>query len=545
MNGGEYGVPNVPVDSDDVIAALREPFLVLDGSLRVQSANASYYRTFYTRRDETDGRFLHELGNGQWDSAILCASLKDLFRMGSSSGVVEVDHEFPSIGRRLMLLHARRMESPNGSPPLVLLAMEDVTERRSAMRALRTSEGRYRRLFESAKDGILILDATTGEVIDANPYMTELLGYSHEQYLGKQLWQIGVFADRSENEAAFRALQEHEYVRYEHLPLQTVAGGQAEVEFVSNVYRVNGDLVAQCNVRDISERTRLERLARDQAAELAELNRRKDEFLAMLSQELRDPLAPIMHAVQLLRLDEDRETVIQHQARAIIARQTQHLKHLVDDLMEVARITTGMVRLRLETVDLRQIVARAVETISPIIHRHQHELTVSVPDSPIWLHADATRLEQVIVNLLANAVRFTEDGGQIWLSVETQVGTCVLRVRDSGIGMASDLLPRIFELFTQDERAPDLPNPGLGVGLSLVQRLTELHGGTVEVLSIPGEGSEFVVRLPLEATQGATDDTTGPVTPVTTPFSRSRPGILPESAARSRSSVVQHAAVRS
>src|SRR4029077_6894908 len=169
------------------------------------------------------------------------------------------------------------------------------------------------------KDGILILDANTLTIIDANPFMTELLGYTHDEFLGKELWEIGLFGDKRASQAAYQELQEKGYIRYDHLPLETKHGKRAEVEFVSNVYQVDHRPIAQCNIRDISERSRLERETKDQAEELSDLHRRKDEFLAMLSHELRNPLAPILNAVHLLQLQKN-ENHLQQQARNIIER---------------------------------------------------------------------------------------------------------------------------------------------------------------------------------------------------------------------------------
>jgi CheY-like chemotaxis protein/two-component sensor histidine kinase len=234
-----------------------------------------------------------------------------------------------------------------------------------------------------------------------------------------------------------------------------------------------------------------------QAAELSDLHRRKDEFLAMLSHELRSPLAPIANAVQLLGLPNGAESSLQKQARGIIERQVGHLQHLVDDLLEVSRITTGRVQLRQERVAIRGIVEGAIETSRPLVDQRKHELVVSLPNETIWLNADAARLEQVVVNLLTNAAKYTEIGGHIWLSVLVEEHECVLRVRDTGVGISPSLLPKIFDLFTQAERSLDRSQGGLGIGLALVQRLTELHGGRVEVKSSLGQGSEFVIRLPL------------------------------------------------
>ena len=247
---------------------------------------------------------------------------------------------------------------------------------------------------------------------------------------------------------------------------------------------------------DVTERSLLQRKTLEQAQVLADLDRRKDEFLAMLSHELRNPLAPILNAVHLLRLQKN-EDPLQKQARTIIERQVGQLKHLVDDLLEVSRISTGRVQLRQEQIVLGGIVERAVETAQPLITQLRHELTVSLPPEPICLRADAARLEQVLVNLLTNAAKYTEDGGNIALTIGREGDTAVLRVRDSGIGIAPELLPHIFDLFTQADRSLDRSQGGLGIGLCLVQRLVELHGGSVEVYSVLGQGSEFVVRLPV------------------------------------------------
>ncbi len=373
----------------------------------------------------------------------------------------------------------------------------DIHDMKEAETALHVSEVRYRRLFEAAKDGILIVDFETGMIVDSNPFMTGLLGYSHTEFQGRQLWEIGLFSDRSASEAAVRSLQDDGYLRYEHLPLEASDGRLVEVEIVANAYREGIHQVIQFNVRDITERSRLEKLLHAQAAELSDLHQRKDEFLAMLSHELRSPLAPIANAVQLLSLQQGTESRIQQQSRNIIERQLGKLEHLVDDLLEVSRITSGRVQLRQEWVSICGIAEGAVETVRPLMEQRRHELSLSLPMQPIWLYGDPARLEQVITNLLTNAAKYTEERGCIWLSVQRDREECVIRVRDTGVGISTALLPHVFELFTQAERSLDRSQGGLGIGLALVQRLTELHGGTVEAQSQPGKGSEFIVRLPL------------------------------------------------
>jgi signal transduction histidine kinase len=232
---------------------------------------------------------------------------------------------------------------------------------------------------------------------------------------------------------------------------------------------------------------------------LQEANHRKDEFLAMLAHELRNPLAPIRTAVQLLRLKELAE---QHRNRArdVIERQVEHLVNLIDDLLDVSRITRGMITLQLEPILLGAIVARAVETARPAIDAHRHILEIDMPDELISVEGDKTRLVQVIANILHNAAKFMDPGGRIRLSAQRDGQYVAIKIADTGIGMAPEVTPRIFELFTQVHSKSERAQGGLGIGLALVRRLTEMHGGTVSVHSDgAGKGCEFTVRLPVMA----------------------------------------------
>jgi signal transduction histidine kinase len=230
---------------------------------------------------------------------------------------------------------------------------------------------------------------------------------------------------------------------------------------------------------------------------LQEANHRKDEFLAMLAHELRNPLAPIRTAVELLRLKELAEPHRQR-ARDVIERQVEHLVNLIDDLLDVSRITRGMITLQLEPVLIEAIVARAVETARPAIDAHRHVLEIDLPDELISVEGDKTRLVQVIANILHNAAKFMDPGGRIRLSARREGQYVAIKIADTGIGIAPDLAPRIFELFTQVHSKAERAQGGLGIGLALVRRLTEMHGGSVSVQSDgPGRGAEFTVRLPV------------------------------------------------
>jgi signal transduction histidine kinase len=230
--------------------------------------------------------------------------------------------------------------------------------------------------------------------------------------------------------------------------------------------------------------------------DLEHADRQKNEFLSMLAHELRNPLAPIRTGVDVLRMQGDEQPDVVW-ARDMIERQTTQLVRLVDDLLDVSRITGGKIRLELERIDVAAIVATAVETSRPLIDEAGHELIVSMPDETLWVKCDRVRLSQVLSNLLNNAAKYTRGGGSIHLSVEREGSECVFRVRDNGIGIPREMLSKVFDLFTQVERSLDRSRGGLGVGLTLARRLIEMHGGRIDVASDgPGQGSEFTFRLP-------------------------------------------------
>jgi two-component system, sensor histidine kinase len=251
-------------------------------------------------------------------------------------------------------------------------------------------------------------------------------------------------------------------------------------------------------VAGIKRRGSPRRRSRLRMADLVSANRRKDEFLAMVSHELRSPLASIHNAVHFLSSQVD-ETPARRQMHALLERQVQRMTQLVDDLLDVSRILNGRLQLRLERIDLRTVVNHAIETAAPDINARSHRLITASPDAPVWLQADSYRLEQVFVNLLANAAKYTDNGGKVTVRVYVRDSQAVIRICDSGMGIAADALPQVFGLFKQANEADPRSRSGLGVGLAVVRMLVELHGGSVGATSGgPGQGSEFTVRLPLD-----------------------------------------------
>jgi signal transduction histidine kinase/ActR/RegA family two-component response regulator len=282
------------------------------------------------------------------------------------------------------------------------------------------------------------------------------------------------------------------------LSFARVGGGTIPVYFKGFAVRdAQGSNIGLATItRDITEPKRAEDELRRIAADLSEADHRKSEFLATLAHELRNPLAPIRTGLDLLRITGDEATA--ERVHDMMDRQLGHLIHLVDDLLDVARITRGKIELKKESVDLRAVVATALETSAALIEGSGHELAVRLPDEPLELEADVTRLVQVLSNLLNNAAKYTPPGGQVSVAAWREDGQALVAVSDSGVGIPAESLGSVFEMFTQVRGSIDRAQGGLGIGLSLVRRLVELHGGRVSATSQGrGKGSTFTVRLPL------------------------------------------------
>jgi len=367
---GELLAESARLYAESILKTVREPLIILDARLHVRSANRAFYEAFQVHPPETEGHFIYDLGNGQWDIPGLRTLLEEIVPLNNSFENFAVEHDFEDIGYKAMLLNARRFP-PEDKYELILLAIQDVTEKRRA-------------------------------------------------------------------EEQMKSLVE----------------------------------------------------------ELARADRRKDEFLAMLAHELRGPLSAIGAAVAL----SERGGLSEEDAawsREVSGRQVAHLSRLIDDLLDVSRITTGKILLSNEPVEVRTAVERAVAVNRHRITAQDLEFSLALSDRPMVVMADPTRLEQILFNLLNNAAKYTPAGGRIWLTADPEGGEVVVRVRDTGVGIRPEMLPHIFDLFTQVDTSLQRAQGGLGIGLTLVKTLVEMHGGTVSARSDgPARGSEFTVRLP-------------------------------------------------
>jgi PAS domain S-box-containing protein len=364
-------------------------------------------------------------------------------------------------------------------------------ERRQADEAVRESEERYRELFENANDIIYTLDLS-GWITSLNRRAEQVLGYTCAECVGRKVTELIPPEYHGHMNAAFqRKLAGEASPTVYELELICKDGHRVPLEISSRLILRDGRPVGvQGIARDITERRHAEQ-------ERREADRRKDEFLAMLAHELRNPLAPLRNALHLFELP-DLDPAETKELRAMMQRQVEYLIRLVDDLLDVSRIMRGKIELRKEPLELAEIVARAVETVRPGLDVRGHALTIALPPDPVRLEGDLVRLSQVLANLLNNAIKYTEPGGRIVFSAACERDEVVVRVRDTGSGIPQEMLPRVFDAFVQVAGTVARSQGGLGIGLTLVRRLVELHGGSVSAHSEgPGKGSEFVVRLPL------------------------------------------------
>lgn len=449
---------------------------IFDLNHRFAYANEVLLEMWGLTWDEAIGKNCLELGYEPWHAAMHDREIDQVIATKLPiKGEVPFDGTF---GRRVYEYIFVPVLNESGEVEAVAGTTRDVTERREAEERVQRSEQQLRGILESIADAFVAVDSQW-RFEYVNGQAEKIYGRSRDELLGKSVWETFPELVGSPFEEPYRrAMAEGTPLRIEG-PFPTLSDW-----FEIKAFPVVGGGLS-FYFRDLSEQRRTEEALRD-------ADRRKDEFLAMLAHELRNPLAPIRSGLDLLAFDGAESDVV-----GTMQQQVELLIRLVDDLLDVSRIMRGKIDLRLEVCELAPIIERAVETTRPQIESLRQNLRLRLPQQPVWLNADTVRLAQAISNLLHNASKYNHQGGDILLAVAVEADQLVLSVTDSGIGIEPELLPRVFDLFTQATRSIDRSQGGLGIGLTVVKSLIEMHGGTVAAKSAgPEQGSEFQVRLP-------------------------------------------------
>lgn len=357
------------------------------------------------------------------------------------------------------------------------------------------SEMRYRRLFETAHDGILILNSETGQITDVNPFLERLLGYTKSEFLDKKLWEVGAFKNLKESKEAFKILQNKGFLRYDDLPLETKDGEFIEVEFVSNTYMAGEVLVIQCNIRDITERKKSE-LAKETRRLLLE-ERMKVESIADATHELRTPIAIIKGNVDLALQGSDKNPKSYRSALKAIDYEVKHLSNILSDLTLItAKKSELKNRIVYDKVDMKALIAKEVTRCKALAYKKNISITSEKLPS-FFIMGDKIYLEKMLANLIKNSIIYGNVDGHTKILVNLSKEFSTISVVDDGIGISKEDLPHVFERFYRADRSHASSGNSIGLGLAIVKWVAELHGGGVDVKNNEKKGSTFSVMLPV------------------------------------------------
>jgi PAS domain S-box-containing protein len=465
-------------ESTDYLEGMLEGFVAYDGAWRMLYMNRAAELILGRDRRDVLGKTWHEA----FPHAVGNPVDQMYQRVMKTRQAARMEFRYAHYGDRWLEISA----SPVGTGG-VAVYFRDITE----LKRREQAQMRLASIVESSEDAI-ISKSLIGIIESWNAAAERMYGYRADEAVGQSILML-IPPDRyGEEEEILARLRRGQRIEHYDTVRRRKNGELFDVSLtVSPMRDATGAVIGASKIaRDVSERKRAQQALED-------ANRYKDEFLAMLAHELRNPLAPISNALQLMRVVDPSSTQAAH-ARAIMERQLAHLVRLVDDLMEVSRITRGRIELRRQPVLLSSVMLSAVETARPALEAAKHNFRIDMPAEAIELDGDFVRLAQVISNLLGNAAKYTDPGGEISLEAERRGDEALIRVRDNGIGIEADMLPRIFDMFAQAPASQPRSQGGLGIGLALARALVELHGGRLEVSSAGlGKGSEFTVRLPV------------------------------------------------
>ncbi|HVD59901.1 MAG TPA: response regulator [Gemmatimonadaceae bacterium] len=494
-------VDDIETYAQDIVDTVREPLLMLDTNLRVQSANRAFYETFKVSALETENQLIYQLGNGQWDIPALRTLLEDVIPASSEFNDFELEHTFPVIGRRVMLLNGRKLRAGSHSA-IIVLAMEDVTERRQAESDFRAIETYAQDIVDTVREPLLILD-TTLRVQSGNRAFYHTFKVSAEETENRLIYELGngqwdipdlrtLLEDIVPKSSVFNDFElEHDFPalgrRVMLLNARKLQAGH------------HGALVVLA-MEDVTERRRAEEEAAKakEASELA--NRTKSLFLANMSHELRTPLNAIVGYSEMLQ-EEAVDLKLDSFTTDLekINQSGRQLLGLINDILDLSKIEAGKMELYLEEFDLAELIDEVAATITPMVEKNGNKLSVERAENIGGMHADCVKVRQSLFNLLSNAAKFTHDGS-ITLDCKREVmddaDWIVFRVTDTGIGLTPEKTVKLFQDFTQADASTTRKFGGTGLGLALTRRFCQMMGGDVTVKSVAGEGSVFTMKLP-------------------------------------------------
>jgi signal transduction histidine kinase/DNA-binding NarL/FixJ family response regulator len=488
--------------AQNIVDTVREPLLILDTTLRVRSANRAFYQTFQVSLEETENRLIYELGNGQWDIPVLRTLLEDIVPLSSVFNDFEWEHDFPAIGRRVMLLNARKLQAGHHGE-LLVLAMEDVTERRRSEAELKAIETYAQNIVDTVREPLLILD-TTLRVRSGNRAFYQTFQGSLEETENRLIYELG---NGQWDIPALRTLLE------DIVPLSSVFNDfQLEHDFPAIGRRVmllnarklqaghHGELLVLA-MEDVTERRRAEEevAKATEAAETA--NKTKSQFLANMSHELRTPLNAILGYSEMLQEEVEERQLVGEFGTDLekINGAGKHLLTLINDILDLSKIEAGKMELFLESFDLSKMIDEVASTIRPMVEKTGNTLHIQRARDLGAMHADQIKVRQALFNLLSNAAKFTHEGNiSLEAGRQNMDGSewIMFRVTDSGMGLSPEQIVKLFQDFTQADASTTRKFGGTGLGLALTRRFCQMMGGDVTVHSVSGVGSVFTIKLP-------------------------------------------------
>jgi PAS domain S-box-containing protein len=478
--------------AERILNTVREPLIVLDQDLRVVKASRSFYDFFKVKPEETVGQLIYDLGNKQWDIPKLRELLETILPEKAAFDNYEVEHDFASIGRRIMLLNARQIKQGIGKERIILLAIEDVTERQQLEDQLAESEFRYRRLFETASDGIVLLEKKEGHVTHANPAIEKMLGWSEAECLGKNLHDIGVSIDGRDFCETMKDLDREGILNYQDVALKTRTGQ----EIYTDIYMVDKAILAQCNIRDVSKQKKLEAQLR---------HAQKMEAVGTLTGGIAHDFNNILNVILGYGSMVLEELGPDHSAR-------EHMSAVLGAADRAASLTSRLLVFSRKDggkrmpVDINKVIFDVKKMLARII-RENIEFNLELADLPLIVLADVGQIEQILINLVVNAKDAMPEGGRLTIRVglkevddyaaayvhDKPGQYALITVSDTGQGMDAETQKRIFDPFFTTK---DI-GKGTGLGLAVSYGIVKQHGGHINVYSEPGHGAVFKIYLPL------------------------------------------------